>query len=326
MVKITISFVRLVMKKVIRYIGIFAMITAIGASSEAPSIEEIRLDHCMVKAITDVEVAATMAGVIQSVSVEEGTDVTSGEEILRIDDTQAVINSDLAKMTWQQAKERSKDKSSLNYSRATASVAKSEYQRSLKTNENVPHAISEIQIEKLELEMKQAQIGVEKAIFDSNQANWEQEIRQKEWQIAQANKNQHYLKSPVSGTIVKKSKNTGEWVNQGETVFRIARMDTMIIQGYIDITRNDIQEVAGKPVLIDLTFARNQTVSFPGRIVRVNPMVQAGDKVLVEAEVRNKKENGQWLMIPGMSADMRIQLNESEPLNISKQWNSKVLY
>ncbi len=318
------------MKTVLRYSGIFVMITAMGAGSDSPTIHELLLDHCRVIASSDVELAAQMSGVIKSMPVKEGSEVSEGESVLKIDDTQARISSKLAEMTWKQAQERSLDTSGVTFSKASALVAESEYKRALKTNEAVPQAISEIQIEKYEMEMKKAQIGIEKAIFDQKQAGWDQEIREKEFQVAKANQNQHYLTSPINGMIVKKNKSVGEWVTQGEAVFRIVNLEIMHVEGYIDLSRNDIQEVINREVKIEIKMARNRTVTFSGKIIQVNMMVEAGEKILVKAEMVNRKENGEWLIIPGMSADMRIQLNHSENdqkvLPITQNPAARILY
>ena len=45
-----------------------------------------------------------------------------------------------------------------------------------------------------------------------------------------------------------------------------------------------------------------------GKIVFVSPLVQPGGEYLVWAEVENKQENGHWLLRPGLTATMTIQL------------------
>ncbi len=300
------------MLNIVKYFGLFLIITSMGASSDSPEWNELHLDHCLVTAISDIELAAQMSGVIKSISVEEGSELSESDTVLKIDDTQASINTRLSEMVWKQVCERAEDNSSLNFAKAAASVAESEYYRALKTNEAVENAISEMQVEKLEMEMKKARIGVEKAIHDRKQAKWDQELREKEWKIALAKQKQHYLSSPMSGTVVKKHKSVGEWVTQGESVFRIVKMDLMRVEGYIDLDKTDVQDVLNKEVTVEIKLAGSRTVTFSGKIVQVTPMVQAGEKLLVKAEIKNKKVKGAWVIFPGMSADMKIQLDSSK--------------
>ena len=48
---------------------------------------------------------------------------------------------------------------------------------------------------------------------------------------------------------------------------------------------------------VAVTLARGQTETFPGKIVYVKPLVEAGGEFLVRAEVQNRKEAA-----PGSSA------------------------
>jgi hypothetical protein len=42
--------------------------------------------------------------------------------------------------------------------------------------------------------------------------------------------------------------------------------------------------------------------------VFVNPLIRTGGSFQVRAEVENRKENGFWVLSPGMPATMTIQL------------------
>ena len=55
-------------------------------------------------------------------------------------------------------------------------------------------------------------------------------------------------------------------------------------------------------------FARGRNETFKGDIVFVDPMVEADGQYLVRALIKNREENGQWLLRPGMDAEMTIQL------------------
>ena len=43
-------------------------------------------------------------------------------------------------------------------------------------------------------------------------------------------------------------------------------------------------------------------------ITFVNPLVQAGGEYRVWAEVVNRQENGEWLLRPGLEAEMTIDV------------------
>ena len=50
-----------------------------------------------------------------------------------------------------------------------------------------------------------------------------------------------------------------------------------------------------------------ETAEFTGRVVFVRPTLQAGEQYLIYADVENRSANGQWLLQPGMLANMWIE-------------------
>ncbi len=64
--------------------------------------------------------------------------------------------------------------------------------------------------------------------------------------------------------------------------------------------------------------ARGQTVRLPGKVVFVSPLVQAGDRYRVRAEVENRQQNEHWLLRPGMSASMTIHVQMAQ-LGVASQ-------
>ena len=63
-----------------------------------------------------------------------------------------------------------------------------------------------------------------------------------------------------------------------------------------------------QPVTVEIERARGQTVRLSGKVVFISPLVQAGDRYRVRAEVENRQQNNHWLLGPGMSASMTIHV------------------
>ena len=62
-----------------------------------------------------------------------------------------------------------------------------------------------------------------------------------------------------------------------------------------------------------MALAGGRTARFPGQIVFISPLVQAGNKYRVRAEVENHTENGNPLLRPGMTAHMTIVSGGAPP-------------
>jgi multidrug efflux pump subunit AcrA (membrane-fusion protein) len=61
-------------------------------------------------------------------------------------------------------------------------------------------------------------------------------------------------------------------------------------------------------VTVQVQIAGGKTAQFTGRVVFISPLVQAGDRYRVRAEVENRTEQGMPVLRPGMAATMTIAL------------------
>jgi multidrug resistance efflux pump len=116
------------------------------------------------------------------------------------------------------------------------------------------------------------------------------------------------IKSPLAGQVQKIYRHVGEWVQAGEPVLHVVHVSSLRVQGTLNISDYAPEEVMGRPVTVKVVFARGRTETFNGDIVFVDPMVELGGNYLIRALIKNREENGQWLLRPGMEAEMTIQL------------------
>ena len=101
----------------------------------------------------------------------------------------------------------------------------------------------------------------------------------------------------------------GGFAGYDRTCRSLARSDAAnrVAAGEPHVWRLKVPEDRGD---IAFTDAVRGDVTFPGRIVFVSPIVEAGPQFLVRAEVVNRLEDGQWLLRPGLNAEMIIQLKK----------------
>jgi macrolide-specific efflux system membrane fusion protein len=113
---------------------------------------------------------------------------------------------------------------------------------------------------------------------------------------------------PFNGQVLQIYRQTGEWVALGEPVLRVARLDRLRVDGFINGSDYNVSELVNRPVTVEVELARGRKKQFRGRVVFVNPLVQAGNRYRVRAEVENRVEEEQWLLNPGAMATMVIHL------------------
>ena len=102
----------------------------------------------------------------------------------------------------------------------------------------------------------------------------------------------------------------GEWLKPGDPVLRIVEVDKLRIEAFLSSEKFDPEEVSNRPVTVEVKRAGGRRVQFTGKVVFVAPEAQAGGEYRIIASVENVKDKatGQWLLRPGMTADMTITL------------------
>ena len=107
--------------------------------------------------------------------------------------------------------------------------------------------------------------------------------------------------SPISGTVVELLRHKGEWVEAGEPVLRVIRLDTLLVEGYVKVGMLD-QSSRGRIVQVTGTTSRGAVV-LGGRLVFVSPETDSVNlQVLVKAEVQNPHQ----VLLPGEPVEMTI--------------------
>jgi len=89
---------------------------------------------------------------------------------------------------------------------------------------------------------------------------------------------------------------------------QIVRMDRLRVDGLLNGDEFNPTDVARRPVSVEIELARGRRERFTGEVVFVDPLVRAGNKYLVRADVLNRMERDEPLLRPGMTARMTIHL------------------
>ncbi len=304
-------------------------------STSPASTDAVEVPRCIIALIDDVDVPAQVEGVLtgqvplldekgeylledgkpqyQVFQPKDGMEVKAGQPLLLIEDREAWKTYQAAVARLEGAAGGGKRHRRPRSPKSLGSLLRRSppgrgsqptgtWFRALLGNESLTYSeISyELQKQKAEHELNLAKVAVR--------------IREAEAEGAWLALQRHIIRSPVDGIIVEVHRDIGEWVKPGDTVLRIVRMDRMRIEGYLAVSEVHPAEVADQPVLVRITtpmgaipVGQNAAdVTFTGQVVFVSPLIEAGGRYLVRAEVENRQSNGQWVLRPGLSADMVI--------------------
>jgi macrolide-specific efflux system membrane fusion protein len=283
------------------------MLTMALPAQAAPPSQPV-LPNCRVALIDDVDVSGREAGVLLELKVREGSVVRAGDELGRIDDAKVVVLRRVREKDYEAAVEQANNDISVRYADKAAAVALRTWQRAVKANETAAGVVNAIELDKYKLEAEGARLGIEKAQFEQKLALLASEVKAAEVEAADVDIQLRRIVSPIDGIVTHVHKHAGEWVAPGDPVVQVVRVDRLRVEGFVKASEFSPSEVANRPVVVETEIARGRRVQFPGKIVFVSPADQPGGEYLVWADVENRQENEYWLLRPGSTVSMTIDV------------------
>ncbi|HTQ39942.1 MAG TPA: HlyD family efflux transporter periplasmic adaptor subunit [Pirellulales bacterium] len=278
------------------------------AAGAAASSANVTVDHCEVRLDEEAKVPAQEAGVLTKINVREGDQVPLNALLAQIDDIQAQKQRKNALAEFNGASEKSNSDIDIRYAAATSDVAKYEYLRDQEANKKAAGSVSDVEMKEKEFAWHKADLAIEQARKQHTVDGFTAEAKQAEVEMADESIKRRQIAAPIDGVVQRIYSHLGEWVKPGDIVVRVIRMDRLRVEGRLDIAKYSPGDVADRSVVVQVELAGGRKVQFPGRIVFVDPEVQGELEYEVRAEVDNRKEDGQWLLRPGMPATMTFQL------------------
>ena len=293
-------------------VSIIAILTLIALgplAAASAAAAPVVVSDCLVSLIEEAQVPAQESGELMAVPARDGQQVSAGEVLARIDDKLSKLELDVRRTELEVAKKRAEDTVSIDYAKAAANVYKADYWRNVESNKRAPGSVPKATVELSLLQYEQYRLQTEKSRFEMEIAALEVKVSQA--QVAAANEHivRLEIKAPWDGIVDEVHRHTGDWVQAGDPILRLVRMDRLRIKCYLSAAQYAPNEVMGHPVTVTVKLAHDITDKFSGKIAGVSPLVEANNQFLIWAEVENKKSKGYWVLRDGMVAEMTIDLN-----------------
>jgi multidrug efflux pump subunit AcrA (membrane-fusion protein) len=271
--------------------------------------EKVTVPACVLSPDEEVQAPAQEDGVLVKVLVREGQRVSKGDLLAQIDDVIPRMQCEVSKNKLKVAEKQAADNISIRYAEAAAAVAYADYIQAMEANAKLPGTVPQAEVRQKALKHREMVLSIEKAQKEFDVAGLQLNVSKAELEAAEANLKRRRVLAPLDGEaeVVELKSHEGEWVKAGDVVLRLVRLDLLRVHGLLDANAASPAEVQGRPVEISVDLARGRHEKLMGKIVYVKPLVE-GNGYEVRAEVQNRRENGAWLLNPGMLAEMTIQL------------------
>jgi multidrug efflux pump subunit AcrA (membrane-fusion protein) len=275
------------------------------------------------------DVAPIIGGRVVSVGVDLGSYVQKGQVIAQLDSGDARLKLEQSQAALAQA---------------NASTAQAEARIGLRPGQRFdPTRVAEVGAAKAAYDLAEKNLrryeqllesgDISRSAYDQQRAQRDQLREQYQAALAQANQSYAAVQtsraaaqaaqvaveqaqkgirdvtiySPISGYVVERTADVGEFISTSMKVATVARTNPLRVR--IDIPEQAIATVrAGQSVSVSVSTYPDR--SFAGRVARVSPNVSSQSRTLtIEAEVQNNEN----LLKPGQFATIRVLMPQSDP-------------
>lgn len=260
-----------------------------------------------------IPISAEVDGLINRMTIVEGQAVKKGDLLAAIDERHALAALEAAQKTLEAARARAEDDIEEKYATKAAAVARAVYEIDIEANRQNPGTISDVQLKKDRLDWERAVLQIEKAQKDRILAGKEADVKAAELKAAEIALERRRILAPFDGEVQLLMLHQSEWANPGDPVLKLVRFDVLQVECTINSNEFDPSELQGRRVTVRVTLARNRQAAVEGRVTYVDQIVSGTDTYglyTIRAEVQNQREDGFWLVRPGLPATMTVHVNE----------------
>jgi macrolide-specific efflux system membrane fusion protein len=282
-------------------------LTLLGTAA-GNAADTIIVDSVLLTPIQEVEVPAQEAGILDRIVVREGTVVAQDELAAQLDDTDARLQRGRANLELQNTRRNAENDIKVRVAEKGAAVAAAELQRALDSRERYAKSVSETEVDRLRLTAEHAELQLEQARYDFATAQLAVKVAENELQRAERQVERRRIEAPVPGRIVQVFRRQGEWVEPGQTVFRILRIDRLKAVGFLEAAQLT-DDLTGRPVTLSVTSPTGDIDQYPGEVKFVHSEVNpVSGQVDFWAEI----DNSDLRLRPGQRGQLSIDAGQAE--------------
>jgi len=265
----------------------------------ALAADEIKIPGALVKLIDQVDVPAREQGTVAQLKVQEGVRVAADSVLLQIDDTEPRYAEDRARTELAIAAQQAASDVAVRLAERTLLTAEGELRRADSAREKLRNIVTDADYEKLRLAVDQARLAVEKAQQDRSVAQLQRDLKKVEAEFAARKTARFQATAPFAGVVVQVHKRHGDWVEPGDKLLRLIRLDRLRVEAVLDAA---VAKASLEGHAVTLTLDSGGA-AFQGKLIFVSPEI---DPINRQVRVLAEIENPNLALQPGSRGTLTI--------------------
>ncbi len=240
-----------------------AMTLGLAACNSTPDFDATGIFEA-----TTVTVSAETTGKILNFVISEGDTVTDGQQVAIIDTTMLVLQRKQIMSQQNSAESSSPDiAAQVSTLRSQIEHQKTECERQRRlladgatTQQRYDDAEARLRTLRAQLDAQLSTLGKSRSSISDNAAALQYQREQIDRQIEKS-----FVKSPLSGTVLTKYAEAGEFAVPGKPLFKVANLGDIYLRSYF--TANQLANISlGQPVTVIADFGGTEQYEYPGRV------------------------------------------------------------
>ena len=237
---------------------------------------------------TETTVAAEQAGTLLTFSLEEGDNIEAGTEVGLIDTTQLwlkISQTEASKAVYQSQKpDQEKQIAATRQQLAKARTEQQRYKELVADgaapSKMLDDASSQVQVLQRQLDAQVSALQTSTNALSRQMDAADVQVRQLRDQLLKC-----HIKSPVSGTVLEKYVERGEYVTPGKPLFKIGDVRHMYLRAYI--TSAQLKNVkTGQKVKVFADYGGGQKKEYVGTVTWISSRSEFTPKTILTDDER----------------------------------------
>ena len=276
----------------------------------------------LVTAIDHVDVPARQPGVLSDVPLRRGTAIEKNRPLAKLDDRRARMNYEIARRDSEIARQQAENKLPTKLKQTIAGYATKEYEMNAQLARNSRGAVSQLQLQTSKSAMEQATIDAQNSLAEEKQLAVTLQAQLEKEKLAKLELDHCEILAPLNGVVANIHRRPGEWVNAGDTIVTMVRMDRLRIETLMHPSDITPQQIVSCRARVSIQLSEENQYTVPEcRIYMAGAEIEPDGRYLVAVEIENEFATDSfnqksWLVRPGMTAHVDIlpPLEPAEPL------------